>query len=516
MAKLIYSAIASLDGYVADENGSFDWSAPDPEVHAFVNELERPIGTYLYGRRLYEVMLAWETLPTASASEVERDYAEIWRAAEKVVYSTTLTTVSSARTRIEPSFDPAAIRALKTSARRVTSPSAVRRWPPRRSGRAWSTRSISSCARWSWAAARRRFRPACGSGSNSSRSVVSPTASCICITASPGEHVVGGPGVWSPAWLIRRSSSVPVRPAWPWRRHSSGAASNRSFSSRPTRLLPSWRSRYDGLRLHTVRWLSGMPGAPMPRRLGPWVRRDDFVGYLEDYARRSGIEPEFGVEVYRIERDPAGWRVETSRGVRHARTVVVATGYCREPRIPDWPGIESFPGSFVHSAAYREPSGYAGQAVLVVGAGNSAAEIAVEVAGVATEVRFSVRTPPNIVRRDTLGIPSQLAGLAMRRLPERALDPLVGTLRRLTVPDLSGAGLPAPPGDGFTQFLRSKTIPILDHGFVDAVRDGRIRVVAEIESDERAGRQRWSTVRACSRRDRRCHRLPPGSARSGR
>jgi dihydrofolate reductase len=118
MAKLIYSAIASLDGYVADENGSFDWSAPDPEVHAFVNELERPIGTYLYGRRLYEVMLAWETLPTASASEVERDYAEIWRAAEKVVYSTTLTTVSSARTRIEPSFDPAAIRVLKTTTTR--------------------------------------------------------------------------------------------------------------------------------------------------------------------------------------------------------------------------------------------------------------------------------------------------------------------------------------------------------------------------------------------------------------
>ena len=168
--------------------------------------------------------------------------------------------------------------------------------------------------------------------------------------------------------------------------------------------------------------------------------------------------------------------------MRQARTVVVATGYCREPRIPDWPGIESFPGSFVHSAAYREPSGYAGQAVLVVGAGNSAAEIAVEVAGVATEGASSVRTPPNIVRRDTLGIPSQLAGLAMRRLPERALDPLVGTLRRLTVPDLTGAGLPAPPGDGFTQFLRSKTIPILDHGFVDAVRDGRIQVVAEIES----------------------------------
>jgi dihydrofolate reductase len=119
MAKLIYSAIASLDGYVEDKSGDFEWAAPDEEVHAFVNDLERPIGTYLYGRRMYETMVYWETVSTSGdQSTVHRDFAEIWRAAEKIVYSRTLQTPSSARTRIERDFDPAAIRKLKESSTR--------------------------------------------------------------------------------------------------------------------------------------------------------------------------------------------------------------------------------------------------------------------------------------------------------------------------------------------------------------------------------------------------------------
>jgi dihydrofolate reductase len=116
MAKLIYAAIASLDGYVEDEEGRFDWGMPDEEVHAFVNDLERPTGTYLYGRRMYETMVFWETA-SAEAGEPAAfsDYAEIWRAAEKVVYSRTLETVSSARTRIEPEFDRDAVLRLKQS-----------------------------------------------------------------------------------------------------------------------------------------------------------------------------------------------------------------------------------------------------------------------------------------------------------------------------------------------------------------------------------------------------------------
>ena len=119
MARLHYTVIASLDGYVEDAQGTFDWAAPDEEVHAFVNDLERPVGTHLYGRRLYETMVFWESPPgLASQPAVERDYAEIWQAADKIVYSRTLQKVASPRTRIEREFDAEAVRELKAAASR--------------------------------------------------------------------------------------------------------------------------------------------------------------------------------------------------------------------------------------------------------------------------------------------------------------------------------------------------------------------------------------------------------------
>lgn len=248
----------------------------------------------------------------------------------------------------------------------------------------------------------------------------------------------------------------------------------------------AWQGRYDSLRLHTVRWLSGLPGAGIPRRYGQWVARDDLLAYLRDYAHRFGVHPEFGVEVTRLDRAGANWRVETSAGPRLASVVIVATGYSRTPHVPDWPGRDEFAGTLLHSTDYREPSPYRGRHVLVVGAGNSAAEIAVDLVGVGARVDLSVRTPPNIVRRDTLGVPSQLLGVALKRAPERVMNPLATVLRRLTVPDLSPYGLPAPTGDGFTQFLRTRTVPILDHGFVRAIRADQIRVVAAVDRFEAA------------------------------
>jgi dihydrofolate reductase len=115
VARLLYASITSLDGYVADADGSFAWSAPDEEVHAFINDTQRKIGTYLYGRRLYEVLQAWETMDVADEPEVMQDYARIWRAADKIVYSTTLPTVSTARTRLERAFDVETVRSLKQS-----------------------------------------------------------------------------------------------------------------------------------------------------------------------------------------------------------------------------------------------------------------------------------------------------------------------------------------------------------------------------------------------------------------
>jgi dihydrofolate reductase len=119
VAKLIYSAIASLDGYIEDQDGRFDWAVPDGEVHGFINDLQRPVGTYLYGRRMYETMAGWETDHTLAAqSQLMRDFAHIWQGADKIVYSTTLENPSTARTRIERDFDPEAVRRLKASGER--------------------------------------------------------------------------------------------------------------------------------------------------------------------------------------------------------------------------------------------------------------------------------------------------------------------------------------------------------------------------------------------------------------
>ena len=146
MARLIYMTIASLDGYVADEDGKYDWARPDDEVFGFVNDFERPIGTYLYGRRLYEEMTGWETLSQAGQPPLALDFAQIWRAADKVVFSRSLEAVSTPRTRIERDFDPRAVRQLKASAGRdvtVGGPA----WRPRRSRPAWSTSATCSSPR---------------------------------------------------------------------------------------------------------------------------------------------------------------------------------------------------------------------------------------------------------------------------------------------------------------------------------------------------------------------------------
>ncbi|MDQ3823071.1 MAG: NAD(P)/FAD-dependent oxidoreductase [Actinomycetota bacterium] len=250
---------------------------------------------------------------------------------------------------------------------------------------------------------------------------------------------------------------------------------------RADRLGASWRGRYDRLHLHTVRWLSGLPGYRIPRSYGRWVSRDRFVEYLEAYAEHHGIEPRFGTAVERIERRNGGWRLTTSRGPLDADAAVVATGFTNVPYLPSWPGAETYARELLHSSSYANAEPYRGRDVLVVGSGNSGAEIATELAERgAARVRVAVRTPPNIVRRDTLGLPSQVLGVALRHAPAPVMNRVGAVLRRFTIPDLAPYGLPAPPGDGYTQFVRTRTVPILDVGFVDAVRGGRIEIVPAV------------------------------------
>ncbi len=243
----------------------------------------------------------------------------------------------------------------------------------------------------------------------------------------------------------------------------------------------SWTERYDGLRLHTVRWMSGLPGAAVPRRYGRWVSRDDYARYLRYYANRFQLRVESGVRVLRVDRSPTGWTLVTSAGPREATAVVVATGNSRRPEIPDWPGLADYRRPVLHSADYREATAIAGQTVLVVGAGNSATEIAAELADVGAAVQLSVRTPPAIVRRTVLGVPVQLLGLVVDKLPERVAPRLTGLLRRLAIPDLTRFGLTAPVDNGFEHFRREHRVPIIDHGFVRLVQQRRITVVPAVD-----------------------------------
>jgi putative flavoprotein involved in K+ transport len=241
----------------------------------------------------------------------------------------------------------------------------------------------------------------------------------------------------------------------------------------------AWRERYDRLRLHTPRLLSGLPGKRIPRRYGRWVRRDDLIDYFAEYVDAHGIDVRTGVRVSRI--DP-GWKLDTTAGPMQAETVIVATGYNGAPFIPDWPGVEGFPGELIHSSQYRNPAPFRGRDVLVVGAGNSGAEIATDVAdGGASRSRLSVRNPPQIVRRATAGIPAQLIGIAIRKMPPGWVDPISITQRKLSIPDLAAQGLPRPAHGIRTSFITTGTTPILDVGIVGAVRTGRVRIVAAVE-----------------------------------
>jgi len=249
----------------------------------------------------------------------------------------------------------------------------------------------------------------------------------------------------------------------------------------------SWRRHYDRLHLHTVRWLSGLPGLPIDRREGRWVSRDGVVRYLERYARYHRLNIRTGVEVRRLLRDGEDWRVKTNEADIVARSLVVATGFNREPFLPDWPGRETFAGELLHSAAYRNPSAYSGKSVLVVGTGNSGAEIAVDLAeGGAREVMISVRTPPNILRRDVGGFPSQVVGVLTRRLPVPVVDRVAAVVQRLTIGDLGRYGMPAPASGLYTRVNRD-SIPILDVGLVRLLKERRVRVVPAVEGFDGAG-----------------------------
>src|SRR3954451_22721947 len=248
----------------------------------------------------------------------------------------------------------------------------------------------------------------------------------------------------------------------------------------------SWRDRYDRLRLNSARPFSTLPGARFARGTGIFPGRDDMVRYLRDYVARHALDVRLGVTVERIDRDGEAWVVRTSQGDWRARQVVVAGGTNNRPRVPAWPGRDAFGGVLRHSADYRAPGPYRDRDVLVVGAGCTGIEIAYDLAeGGASRVRLAVRTPPTILMRAPAGVP--LARL-LHRLPARRPDAIIRFVRRKTVGDLSAYGLPIPEVGLFTRLRTEHATPTLvDRPTVEAIRDGRIEIVAGVEALDAEG-----------------------------
>ncbi len=286
--------------------------------------------------------------------------------------------------------------------------------------------------------------------------------------------VGGGPGGLAAAAELRRRGLRPV------------------LLERGEQVGTSWRAGYDRLHLHTVRGLSGLPGFGIPRAAGRWASRDAVIDYLERYRAAHGLEVRGGTEVEEItaaeaqDGDGVRWVIRTAGGERlPARSVVVATGHARMPFVPDWPGRQAYTGQLRHAREYRNPAPFAGLDVLVVGVGNSGAEIATDLGeGGARRVWIAVRTPPQIVRRDVAGWPAHATGILVSRLPSALVDPIARLQRRLTIPDLAPYGIPLPTDGLMTRVRRVGEVPLQDVGFVGAVRSGTVTPVAAVTGFE--------------------------------
>ncbi len=244
----------------------------------------------------------------------------------------------------------------------------------------------------------------------------------------------------------------------------------------------SWRRHYDRLHLHTVKELSHLPGLPFPDAYPRYVSRDQLVAYMENYADHFDIRPLFGQAVRKIYREGGGWKVECASGQSwESANVILAMGLNRRPFIPEFNGLDTFAGEVLHSSRYRNAGPFKGKKVLVVGMGNSGAEIALDLCEQGVETALSVRGPVNIVPRDVLGRPTQLTALALAKLPPWLGDRLGVLLRAITVGDLSRYGIKTPDMPPAQQLRETGQTPVIDLGTLKQIRSGNIKVFPAIE-----------------------------------
>ena len=245
----------------------------------------------------------------------------------------------------------------------------------------------------------------------------------------------------------------------------------------------SWRHHYDRLHLHTPKRHSALPFVPYPKTFPRYPSRDQVVEYLESYAREFDLRPEFGTNVSRCARTADdGWEVRTNHGARRARHLVIASGFSRVPHRPSWPGLDDFAGTVLHSSEYKNSERFRAQRVLVVGFGNSGAEIALDLADHGADCAITIRGGVNVVPREVLHIPITYLALASRSLPPRVADRLNALTIRLAVGNLARLGIRKRNDGPLEEIVNAQRIPVVDIGTIAAIRGGRIRVCPAIES----------------------------------
>jgi indole-3-pyruvate monooxygenase len=243
----------------------------------------------------------------------------------------------------------------------------------------------------------------------------------------------------------------------------------------------AWHGHYDRLHLHTTKRISGLPHLPFPEHHPRYPSREQVIEYLESYSEYFDLRPRLGQEVRSARRHDGGWIVETQDGSYTAPYLVIATGYNRVPHEPEWPGREEFAGPILHSSRYRSGEPFRGQRVLVIGFGNSGAEIALDLREHGARPSVAVRSPVNVTRRELLGIPiSELARL-LRRLPPRVADALTGPITRLARGDLTRYGLRTPSKGSMASIAENGRIPVIDVGTIELIKKGEVLVFPGVE-----------------------------------
>jgi indole-3-pyruvate monooxygenase len=250
-----------------------------------------------------------------------------------------------------------------------------------------------------------------------------------------------------------------------------------------------WSQHYDRLHLHTDSLHSALPYWPWPKGSSRYPSRQDVLDYLERYAEHFELQPRFGQRVCSAERRQGTWLIRTQDSAYEAPNLVVATGLNRQPNRPTWPEQETYQGQILQSAEYRNGSPFAGQAVLVVGLGNSGAEIAIDLTEHGALPTLAVRSPVTIVPREILGLPILYLAIPLRHVPAKLADVLSGPMVRAAARDSKRLGLPVPPHRPDQQIRDIRKVPVIDVGTVNLIRKGRIKVRPGIECFTRTGVQ---------------------------